>query len=101
MNSQKPPSQDASCLQANFTIVNKRGLHARASARFVKLVNSFDANIMVSKDKTEVLGSSIMGLLLLAAAKGDVISVKASGPQAQEALTGLKKLIENKFDEDN
>lgn len=86
---------------ADVTIVNKRGLHARASAKLVKLANSFDAKIMVSKDKTEVLGTSIMGLLLLAAGIGEIIKIKTSGPQAEEALASLKELIENKFEEDN
>ena len=86
--------------KAKVTIANKRGLHARASARFVKLAETFDANIMVSKDKTEVLGSSIMGLLLLTAAKGEVITIKANGPQAQEAIDALKGLVKNKFEED-
>lgn len=84
---------------AEVTICNQRGLHARASAKFVKLAESFDAEIKVSKDGTEVLGSSIMGLLLLVAASGEAIRITASGPQAGDAVSALVRLVENRFDE--
>jgi phosphocarrier protein len=101
MSEQENTEQNNFIHTTEVTIVNKKGLHARASAIFVKLANSFDANILVSKGKTEVLGSSIMGLLLLAAGIGEVVTLKANGPQAKEAIEGLRKLIENKFYEDN
>jgi phosphocarrier protein HPr len=90
---------DAQLLIREFEIVNKRGLHARASAKFVTLVSSFDATIHVEKDGMKVGGDSIMGLMMLAAAPGCCISVSASGAQAQEALDALEAIIADKFGE--
>lgn len=87
-------------LVREFAIVNQRGLHARASAKFVKCAESFDANILVSRDGHTVPGTSIMGLMMLAASLGTSISVEASGPQADVALAALAKLLADKFDED-
>ena len=81
-------------------IINKRGLHARASAKFVKCVEGFDADIRVSKDGHVVGGTSIMGLMMLTASPGCSISVSASGPQAEEALDAIQKLIDDRFGED-
>ncbi len=81
-------------------ITNKRGLHARASAKFVTLASHYDATVTVSKDGSDVLGTSIMGLMMLAAAAGDSICVLAEGPQAAEALSALVELVESKFGED-
>jgi len=81
-------------------ITNKRGLHARASAKFVTLASQYDATVTVSKDGSDVLGTSIMGLMMLAAATGDSISVLAEGPQAADALSALVGLVEGKFGED-
>ncbi len=86
-------------LVREFEIVNKRGLHARASAKFVTLVSSFDAAIHVEKDGMKVGGDSIMGLMMLAAAPGCCITVSASGAQAQEALDALEAIIADKFGE--
>jgi phosphocarrier protein len=83
-----------------FLIVNKRGLHARASAKFVQMVESFDAAITVSKDGMTVGGTSIMGLMMLAASTGCCIQVSASGPQAAEALDALERLIADRFGEE-
>ncbi|WP_105430432.1 HPr family phosphocarrier protein [Neorhizobium sp. T6_25] len=83
-----------------FLIVNKRGLHARASAKFVQMVESFDARITVSKDGTTVGGTSIMGLMMLAASTGCSIEVSAEGHQAEEALNALEQLVANKFGEE-
>jgi len=83
-----------------ITIVNRRGLHARAAARFVKLAGEFDADITVAKDGTEVSGLSIMGLMMLAAAPGTSIEVRAQGAQAEEALAAIAALIACGFDED-
>jgi phosphocarrier protein HPr len=82
------------------TICNQRGLHARASARFVKTAAQFEADVRVRKNGTEVSGLSIMGLMMLAAAPGTAVELSASGPQAAEAVAALAALIECKFDED-
>jgi phosphocarrier protein len=81
-------------------IINKRGLHARASAKFVQTVETFDAAITVSKDGMTVGGTSIMGLMMLAASPGSSVMVSASGNQAIEALDALDQLIQNKFGEE-
>lgn len=90
---------DSEILVREFEIVNKRGLHARASAKFVTLVSSFDAQLYVEKDGMKVGGDSIMGLMMLAASPGCCITVSASGPQAGEALTALGAMIADKFGE--
>lgn len=82
------------------TIVNRRGLHARAAARFVKLAGEFDADITVSKDGAEVSGLSIMGLMMLAAAPGTSIALHATGRQAQDAVEAIAALVAAGFDED-
>lgn len=87
-------------LTRELAITNQRGLHARASAKFVKCAEGFDANIMVSKDGQAVPGTSIMGLMMLAASMGTSISVEASGPQAEAAMDALQALVDAKFDED-
>ena len=82
------------------TIRNKRGLHARASAKFVTLMGEFDAKIKVSKDGTSVCGTSIMGLMMLAAAIGDQITIEGEGLQKEEALNAIEALIADKFGEE-
>ena len=84
----------------DLSIVNQRGLHARASAKFVKCAETFDADITVSRDGQTVPATSIMGLMMLAAAMGTAITVEASGPQAEQALSALESLVAAKFDED-
>jgi len=81
-------------------IRNKRGLHARASARFVTMASGFDAVVTVTKDGAHVTGTSIMGLMMLAAAPGDTVDIAAEGPQADVALAALVGLVEDKFGED-
>ncbi|MGE0775097.1 MAG: HPr family phosphocarrier protein [Sphingomonadaceae bacterium] len=81
-------------------ITNKRGLHARASAKFVTLASSQAALIEVTKDGQSVAGTSIMGLMMLGAAMGDSVTISASGEDAHEALTKLVELVEAKFGED-
>jgi len=81
-------------------IVNERGLHARASAKFVKLASSFDAEIQVSKDDNIVDARSIMGLMMLAAGIGSHIEIKADGAEAQAAVEALADLVENRFEEE-
>ena len=87
-------------LVKELEIVNERGLHARASAKFVKCAEGFDANIVVSRDGHTVPATSIMGLRMLAAAMGTSISVEASGPEADAAMIALSALVASKFDED-
>lgn len=82
-----------------MTICNKRGLHARASAKFVKCAEGFDSDITVSKDGQSVGGTSIMGLMMLAAAPGSTIEVTAKGPDAAAALAALADLVECGFGE--
>ncbi len=87
-------------LRQTATIGNRRGLHARAAAKFVKLCATFDAQVTVSHRGTEVSGLSIMGLMMLAAAPGCAVEIRAAGPQAAAALGALVELIDRKFDED-
>lgn len=87
-------------LSRELLIINKRGLHARASAKFVQMVETFDAAITVSKDGMTVGGTSIMGLMMLAASPGSSVVVSASGNQAAEALEALDQLIQNRFGEE-
>ncbi|ACM24837.1 HPr family phosphocarrier protein [Agrobacterium sp. SHOUNA12C] len=87
-------------LSRELLIINKRGLHARASAKFVQTVEAYDATITVSKDGTTVGGNSIMGLMMLAASPGCSVLVTASGKQATEALEALDKLVADKFGEE-
>lgn len=87
-------------LSRELLIINKRGLHARASAKFVQVVDGFDAKITVSRDGMTVGGTSIMGLMMLAASPGCTIMVTAEGAQAQEALDALDALIRDKFGEE-
>ncbi len=86
------------CL-AEVTIVNKRGLHARASAAFVKTAEQFDAEVSVTRDDQTVSGNSIMGLLMLGASPGTIISIETEGPEAEEALEALTALVEAGFHE--
>ena len=82
------------------TITNKRGLHARASAKFVTLASGLPARVEVKKDGAAVTGTSIMGLMMLGAAMGDQVTISASGDGAEQAVTLLVELVENKFGED-
>jgi len=93
-------SPDETCPRRSATIANRRGLHARAAAKFVKLAATFDAQVIVGHRGTEVSGLSIMGLMMLAAAPGCCIDLRASGNQAEAVLDALCDLIDRKFDED-
>ena len=86
-------------IKTTLTIVNSRGLHARASARFVQVAEQFKADISVSRDGQTVPGTSIMGLMMLAAAQGSTIEVEATGPQADMALRAIAELVEDGFGE--
>jgi phosphocarrier protein len=86
--------------RAKAVIVNKKGLHARASAKFVETVAKFQSEVTVTKDETSVSGRSIMGLMMLAASLGSSIELAAEGPDANETLRALLALIAAKFNED-
>lgn len=90
---------DGSAQMREMTIINQLGLHARAAAAFVKVANRYRSEIMVSKEATRVNGKSIMGVLMLAAAQGSIITVEASGDDADEALNALQELVNNRFGE--
>ena len=83
-----------------FTIKNRLGLHARASARLVQTANRFRSEVFISKEGEEVNGKSIMGILMLAAAIGAKIEVRVNGEDAEEAFAAISQLIEDKFGED-
>jgi phosphocarrier protein len=83
-----------------LAIVNQRGLHARASAKFVKCAEGFNADISVSRDGQSVPATSIMGLMMLAAAMGTSVTVEASGPEAEAAVEALASLVASRFDEE-
>jgi phosphocarrier protein len=87
-------------LSRTVEITNQRGLHARASAKFVKLAAGFDAEVTVTKDGSTVDARSIMGLMMLAAGLGCCIEISASGTQAAEALEALSQLVVDRFDEE-
>lgn len=91
------PDQDGA--SQSVEIVNRRGLHARASARLAREAGDFTSTIEVCKDGTCVTATSIMGLMMLGAAKGDTVVVQASGPDQTEALTQLVALIADRFGE--
>jgi phosphocarrier protein HPr len=82
------------------TICNERGLHARASAKFVKTAAGFDAEVTVTKDGSTVDARSIMGLMMLAAGPGSEIEIAAEGPQAEEVCQALEDLVSCRFDEE-
>ena len=87
-------------LEKDLTILNEKGLHARAASTFVKQVEQFDADVQVEKDGQRVSGNSIMGLMMLAAAQGTQIKVLACGNEAKAAMESLTKLVDNKFFEE-
>ncbi len=91
---------DATLLSRNVLITNKRGLHARASAKFVTLACGLNASITVSKDGHDVVGTSIMGLMMLGAAMGDTITISATGEDAESALAAVTQLVEDRFGEE-
>ena len=87
-------------INMRLKILNEKGLHARAAAKFVELVDTFDVSLVVKKDNLEASGDSIMGLLMLAASRGTEIELVASGLEAAETLSALSDLIENRFGEE-
>jgi phosphocarrier protein len=94
------PSPRAAPLVRVLEICNKKGLHARASAKFVQTVEKFDAEVKVKRGSETVGGTSIMGLMMLGAGPGTTITVEASGPQAAEVIEALAALVCGRFTED-
>jgi phosphocarrier protein HPr len=100
-NSDGPaPTESPRAVTRVLRIVNEKGLHARASAKFVQLVEKFDATVKVSRNGDSAGGDSIMGLMMLAAGIGTSITVTATGPQAKEVVTALDTLVSSKFGEE-
>ena len=87
-------------INMHIKILNEKGLHARAAAKFVELVDTFDVSLLIKKDNLEASGDSIMGLLMLAASRGTEIELVASGLEAAETLSALSDLINNLFGEE-
>ncbi len=87
-------------LSKKIEIINKLGLHARAAAQFVQLASSFSSHIEIEKDNRRVNGKSIMGVMMLAAGKGSVITLYADGEDEEESIQKLEELINNRFNED-
>ncbi|MDX1711767.1 MAG: HPr family phosphocarrier protein [Rhodovibrionaceae bacterium] len=88
------------CASRKVTVANQRGLHARAAAKLVKVASQYDAEVTVTKDGVSVSGSSIMGLMMLAAVPGTDLQLSAEGPDAKSVLDALEQLVADKFDED-
>ena len=88
-------------MERTVSIVNRLGLHARAAARLVTLASKFEADVHIRKDEREVSGKSIMGVLMLAAAKGSQITLIAEGTDAEQALAEIAQLIADRFGEEN
>jgi phosphocarrier protein HPr len=95
------PSIPPDALSREIPIINKRGLHARASAKFVQLVERFNAEIWVTRGGETVGGTSIMGLMMLSAAPGTSILVSAAGPDAEAAIIAITELVASKFNEED
>lgn len=95
-----PEIQDSSRPEAVVTVINRKGLHARASAKFVKLAETFKAAVTVTRDGQTVGGTSIMGLMMLAAGPGSQLFITAEGPEGPEALEALVTLVETGFGEE-
>jgi phosphocarrier protein HPr len=87
-------------MELRLKIVNDKGLHARASAKFVETVERFDARAEVSRDGMTVSGDSIMGLMMLVASYGTYIDVRIEGPEAEALADALRQLVENRFGEE-
>ncbi|MDA7423739.1 HPr family phosphocarrier protein [Thalassococcus lentus] len=87
-------------IRLKLTIINEKGLHARASAKLVEVVEGFDASAEVSRDGMSASGDSIMGLLMLAASKGTTIEVQTSGPDAEPLAQAVEALVNDRFGED-
>jgi len=94
------PGVPAGAISRELPIINKRGLHARASAKFVQMVERFNAEIWVTRGRETVGGTSIMGLMMLAAGPGTSVIVSATGHEAQAAIDAIAELVASKFNEE-
>ena len=94
------PSVPEGAVSKELLIINKRGLHARASAKFVQTVERFTAEVWVTRGGETVGGTSIMGLMMLSAGPGTTITVSAIGPDAEAVVTAITELVESKFNEE-
>ena len=94
------PSVPSGAVSRELQIINKRGLHARASAKFVQMVEKFNAEVWVTRGSETVGGTSIMGLMMLAAGPGTSVTVSAIGPEAQAAVDAIAALVADKFNEE-
>ena len=94
------PGIPQGAVSRELPIINKRGLHARASAKFVQMVERFDAEVWVTRGSETVGGTSIMGLMMLAAGPGTTVTVSAIGPEAQAAVDAIAALVADKFNEE-
>jgi phosphocarrier protein len=94
------PSVPSGAISRELLIINKRGLHARASAKFVQLVEKFSAEVWVTRGCETVGGTSIMGLMMLAAGPGTTVTVSAIGPEAQQVVDAIAALVADKFNEE-
>jgi phosphocarrier protein HPr len=99
-NDAGPTAPPPGAISRELPIVNKRGLHARASAKFVQMVERFNAEVWVTKGSETVGGTSIMGLMMLSAGPGTSITVSAIGPDAQAAIDAITELVAGKFNEE-
>jgi len=95
------PGVPPGAVSKEIPIINKRGLHARASAKFVQLVERFNAEVWVTRGNETVGGTSIMGLMMLSAGPGTTIRVSAIGPEAEAAVTAITELVASKFNEES
>lgn len=93
--------QEQKIVQRTLTILNEKGLHARASAKLVEVVENFASTVEICKDEMSVSGDSIMGLLMLAASRGTNIDVTISGEDAEELAVALEELVADRFGEDS
>ena len=106
MSDDAPPENEAGpsipqgAVSREIPIINKRGLHARASAKFVQMVERFNAEVWVTRGGETVGGTSIMGLMMLSAGPGTTIAVSAVGPEAQAAVDAITELVASKFNEE-
>ncbi len=96
-----PPAPAAGAVAQKLEIVNKKGLHARASAKFVQCVEQFDADVKVTRNGETVGGTSIMGLMMLAAGTGTTIDVEATGKEAADAVAAIAAFVASRFGEED
>ena len=95
------PAVPPGAISREMPIINKRGLHARASAKFVQMVERFNAEVWVTRGNETVGGTSIMGLMMLSAGPGTTIIVSAAGPEAEAAILAIGELVAGKFNEES